>query len=55
MVKSPDVVFQTEAAAPVKFNAADEVMSVELMVMVEPMVAVAVYKFAHLAEAEPML
>ena len=54
-VEAVPVVFHVEAATPVRFKAPAEVMSVELMVRVVPMVAVAVYMLAHLAEAEPKL
>ena len=49
------VVFHVEAETPVKLRAPAEVMSVEFKVKVVPMVAVAVYMLAHLAEAEPKL
>ena len=54
-VEAVPVVFQKEAAAPVRFKAPAEVMSVEFKVRVVPMVAVAAYMFPHLAEAEPKL
>ena len=53
MVRFPRLVFQVEVEAPVIFNPAEEEMSVELMVMAEPMVAVAVYMLDHLYAEEP--
>ena len=52
-VKLPEVVFQREAAAPVRLRAPEPVMSVEFKVMVPPIVAVAAYIFLHLKSEEP--